>query len=416
MSLGPISVDDFSHNQVQYIEDPFTFYALMRERSPAHLSETIFGGTWLMFRYEDCSRLMQDERLSNARSAVPLRFLPPDQRDEFADMLDVYSRWLAFHDGKEHTRNRRQANRGYVPFTDEYLEPRIQRIVDGLLDQVDPTGFDLMSELAFPLPAMVIADVLGVPVDAHEDLNRWTDDIAHLFGSTSVSVEHLRRTRESTRQLAEFLASEANARRSRAEGGLLHHLREIEVRGHRFSERDVVAQAALLLFAGVASIRYLIGNSVRALASVPTTERDVLLKSDTVGPAIEELLRMCTPVSFVGRVAGEDFDYTASDGTIVPLRKGQPLLLYIASANRDPDAFDRADELVLDRPLPNRHLTFGVGRHLCFGDPLVRQTTRIALSTLYLRWPELKVPQQEANWNNNLGFHGSTSLRVSGED
>ncbi|MFE7133378.1 cytochrome P450 [Streptomyces sp. NPDC057638] len=413
MSLDLLSVDDFSHNQFQYIEDPFSFYALMRERSPAHLSGKIFGGTWLMFRYADCARLMQDERLSNARSAVPLRFLPPEQREEFADMLDIYRRWLAFHDGKEHTRNRRQANRGYVPFTDEHLEPRIQGLVDGLLDQVDPDGFDLISEFAFPLPAMVIADVLGVPVDAHADLNRWTDDIAHLFGSTSVTVDHLRRTRESTLQLADFLASEGNARRSRAQGGLLHHLREIEVRGQRFSERDVIAQAALLLFAGVASIRYLIGNSVHALASVPTAERDLLLHPATVGPAVEELLRMCTPVSFVGRIAGDDFEYTASDGTRVPLRKGQPLLLYVASANRDPEVFDRPDELVLDRPLPNRHLTFGIGRHLCFGDPLVRQTTRIALSSLYRRWPTLHMPPQEANWNNNLGFHGFTSLRVT---
>lgn len=413
MSPGFVSVENFSHNQLQYIEDPFSFYALMRERRPAHLSGTIFGGTWLMFRYADCAGLMKDERLSNARSAVPLRFLPPEQREEFADMLDIYGRWLAFHDGAEHTRNRRQANRSYVPFTDEALEPRIQGLVDHLLDQVDPAGFDLIAEFAFPLPAMVIADVLGVPVEAHADLNRWTDDIAHLFGSTSVSVEHLRRTRESTRQLADFLASEDNARRSRAQGGLLGQLRETNVHGHRFSERDVVAQAALLLFAGVASIRYLIGNCVHALTDVPRTERDLLLHSDTVGPAVEELLRVCTPVSFVGRVAAEDFEYTASDGTVVPLHEGQPLLLYVASANRDPEVFGRPDELVLDRPLPNRHLTFGIGRHLCFGDPLVRQTTRIALSTLYRRWPRLHVPPQEANWNNNLGFHGFTSLRVT---
>ncbi|MFJ8228484.1 cytochrome P450 [Streptomyces sp. NPDC094448] len=416
MPSGSLPADGFSHNRVQYIEDPFPFYALMREQSPAHWAREIFGGAWLMFRHEDCARLMQDERLSNARADVPLRFLPPEQRDEFADLLGIYGRWLAFHDGKEHTRGRRLVNRGYAPFTDEHFEPRIQRIVDELLDRVDPAGFDLIADFAFPLPAMVIADVLGVPVGVHQDLNRWTDDIAHLFGSTSVPVEHLYRTRESTRQLAAFLASESSARLSRAKGGLLHRLRQIEVRGSRLSEPDVVAQAALLLFAGVASIRYLIGNSVHALDSVPATERELLLNPPTARPAVEELLRVCTPVSFVGRVAGSDFDYTASDGTVVPLREGQPLLLYIASANRDPDVFDRPDELVLDRPLPNRHLTFGIGRHLCFGDPLVRQTTRIALSTLYTRWPELTVPPQEADWNNNLGFHGFTSLRVTGED
>ncbi|CAM5716742.1 hypothetical protein SANTM175S_02198 [Streptomyces antimycoticus] len=165
--------------------------------------------------------------------------------------------------------------------------------------------------------------------------------------------------------------------------------------------------------AGVASIRYLIGNSVHALAAVPTAERDLLLHPGSVGPAVEELLRVCTPVSFVGRVAGEDFEYTASDGTVVPLRKGRPLLLYVASANRDPDVFDRPDELVLDRPLPNRHLTFGIGRH-----PLLRRPARASDDPDRAECP---VPQvagparaaQETNWNNNLGFHGFTSLWVT---
>ncbi|MEU8514559.1 cytochrome P450 [Kitasatospora sp. NPDC048722] len=413
MATHALAAEDFSHNDFEYIPDPFSFYDRMRAEHPAYRSEKIFGGAWLFFSYADCLALMKDERLSNARAAVPLWFLPEEQRTDYADMLGVYERWLAFHDGAEHTRNRRQANRSYVPFTDAALEPRIQRLVDGLLDAVDPAGFDLMTDFAFPLPAMVIADVLGVPTEAHPELTRWTDDIAYLFGSTKVTVEHLDRTRTSTRELAEFLASPECAKLSEEQNGLLHTLRTTEVHGHRFSDEDVVAQAALLLFAGVASIRYLIGNSVQALDERPLHERDLLLDADTVGPAVEELLRFCTPVQFVGRVAREDFAYTTAAGQEIVLPARRPMMLYVGSANRDAAAFGRADELVLDRPLPNRHLTFGAGRHLCFGDPLVRQTLRIALATLYRRWPALRVSQDGFNWNNNLGFHGFTSLRVS---
>ena len=408
-----LTAADFSHNETEYIPDPFSFYQKMRSESPAFLSERIFGGAWLFFGYEDCLNLMKDERLSNARAAVPLRFLPADQQAEYSDMIGLYERWLAFHDGKQHTESRRQANRSYVPFSDERLEPRIQGLVDGLLDQVDPDGFDLMTEFAFPLPAMVIADVLGVPVEAHAELNRWTDDIAHLFGSTQVSVDHLKRTRRSTEELAEFLASPECAASSARQHGLLDQLRTTEVHGQRFSEEDVVAQATLLLFAGVASIRYLIGNSVHALEQRPAAERELLLRPDTVEPAVEELLRYCTPVQFVGRVAREDFSYTAAGGQQVKLSAGQPMMLYVASANRDPKQFEAADELQLTRPLPNRHLTFGAGRHLCFGDPLVRQTTRIALASLYRRMPALRSTGEELNWNNNLGFHGFTSLSVA---
>lgn len=415
MTAHELSAATFTHNEFDYIPDPFPFFEKMRAENPAYLSDRIFGGTWLFFRYDDCLELMKSGHLSNARAAVPLRFLPPEQRTEYQDMVALYERWLAFHDGKRHTRSRRQANRSYVSFTDERLEPRIQALVDRLLDEIDPAGFDLMSEFAFPLPAMVIADILGVPVEAHAELTRWTDDIAHLFGSTQVDVAHLERTRRSTGELAEFLASPECAISSARSHGLLHTLRNTEVHGYRFSEQDVIAQAALLLFAGVASIRYLIGNSVHVLSERPAAERNLLLGEQTVEAAVEELIRFCTPVQFVGRIAREDFTYTSCDGIEATLHAGQPLLLYVGSANRDQDRFDRADELVLTRPLPNRHLTFGAGRHLCFGDPLVRQTTRIALSTLYRRMPSLRVVPQSLNWNNNLGFHGFTALRVTAD-
>lgn len=412
MEPNTATAEQFSHNNSSYIPDPFPFYEKMRSDSPAYFAENIFGGSWLFFRYAECRRLMVDESLSNSRGAVPLWFLPPEQKAEFSDMIDVFERWLAFHDGTSHTQLRRHANRSYRPFSDELLAPRVQHLVDRLLDDVDPTGFDLMRDFAFPLPAMVIADLLGVSVDAHPELTRWTDDIAHLFGSTHVSIDHLYRTRTSTRELADFLASEDSLARSARQHGLLHQLRATEIHGRRLDEQDVAAQAALLLFAGVASIRYLIGNCVHVLDRHPMRTRELLLDPATERDAVEELLRYCTPVQFVGRVAAEDFTCSV-DGERIQIRAGQPIILYVASANRDEAKFAEADRLVLDRPAPNEHLTFGAGRHLCFGDPLVRLTTRIALQTLYRRMPSLRVAPQTLDWNNNLGFHGFVSLRLT---
>jgi cytochrome P450 len=408
-----LSAENFSHNEAGYIPDPYPFYALMRSTQPAYFSEKIFGGTWLFFSYADCRALMLDERLSNSRAAVPLRFLPADQQSGFGDMLSVFERWLAFHDGADHTRARRHANRSYAPFRDERVEPLIQRVVDNLLDDIGPDEFDLMSDFAFPLSAIVIADLLGVPSEAHADLTRWTDDIAHLFGSTRVSTEHVYRTQRSTRELVRFLSAPESARRSEQRGGLMHQMRHTESHGYRFDEEEVIAQSALLLFAGTASIRYLIGNSVHSLDQRPPYERQLLLEENTAATAVEELLRYCNPVQFIGRVAGADFTHLCRDGTQARIREGQPLLLYTGSANRDAEKFSRADELVLTRPLPNEHLTFGAGRHLCFGDPLVRSTTRIGLASLYRRMPDLRVCRQDLDWNNNLGFHGFQSLRVT---
>jgi len=408
-----LTADEFTHNEERYIPDPFPFYARMRADRPSYHSERIFGGAWLFFKYADNAALMVDERLSNARAAVPLWFLPPDQRSAMRDMVGVFERWLAFHDGASHTHLRRIANRSYTPFDSGVLEPRIQAIVDRLLDNVDPEGFDLMKEVAFPLPAMVIADVLGVPVEAHADLTRWTDDIAHLFGSTHVRVEHVHRTRQSTKELVDFLSAPNVVAAAERSHGLLHTLRTTEVHGKRFDDADVVAQASLLLFAGTASIRYLVGNSVYTLDGQPPSERELLLSDETVGDAVEELLRFCTPVQFVGRVARDDFQYVDAAGSVCQIRAGRPLLLYVASANRDADVYSDAESLVLTRPAPNPHLTFGTGRHLCFGDPLVRQTARIALAELYRRFPRLRVVPETLNWNNNLGFHGFQSLRVA---
>jgi cytochrome P450 len=409
-----LDASQFTHNEEDYIPDPFPFYTQMRAESPSYFSETIFGGTWLFFTYKDVHSLITDERLSNARATVPLWFLPPEQRAEFADMTDVFERWLAFHDGPSHTRLRRQANRSYVPFADDVLEPRIQRIVDDLLDTVDPAGFDLMTDYAFPLPAMVIADVLGLPIDRHADLTRWTDDIAHLFGSTQVSIEHVRQTCQSTRELVEYLGSAEARESAERTGGLLHTMRTTEVRGCPFGESDVISQAALLLFAGTASIRYLVGNSVHALDQRPHDDRLLLQNKDTVDDAVEELLRFCNPVQFVGRLVNDDFTFVDAGGNPCEIKAGQPMLLYVGSANRDPEKFPNAGELVLSRPAPNQHLTFGAGRHICFGDPLVRQTTRIAMASLYRRMPALKVTSDTLNWNNNLGFHGFQSLSVAG--
>ncbi|WP_280274589.1 cytochrome P450 [Nocardia wallacei] len=411
--LHNFSAEAFSHNEFGFIPDPFPFYEKMRSAQPAYFSESIFGGTWLFFSYADCRALILDERLSNSRADVPLRFLPADQRSGFGDMLGVFERWLAFHDGAGHTRLRRIANRSYAPFRGERIEPLIQRAVDDLLDRVDGSEFDVMSDFAFPLSAIAIADLLGVPNEAHADLTRWTDDIAYLFGSTHVSADYVHRTQRSTRELVRFLSAPESARRSEQRDGLMHRMRHTECHGYRFDEEEVIAQSALLLFAGTASIRYLIGNSVHALDQRPQHERQLLREQSTAAQAVEELLRYCNPVQFVGRVASADFSYLCGNGVKAQIRQGQPLLLYIGSANRDVEKFPRADELVLDRPGPIEHLSFGIGRHLCFGDPLVRATTRIALASLYRRMPDLRVSRQDLDWNNNLGFHGFQSLRVT---
>ncbi|MGW0933067.1 cytochrome P450 [Streptomyces sp. NPDC002644] len=395
----------FSLSNAEMFPDPYPYYARLRRDEPVHASH-MYGGSWVFFAYEDVEALLTDPRLTNNRAQLPLKALVPEHRSEFSDMVPTLERWVAFFDGQAHMKRRRHMNHVFRMFHADFLTPVVEETVDALLDAWGQQA-DLVADFARPLPAIVITRLLGAPPGDHEQIAAWSDDIAFMFGSSTLTTDDVRRGRDAVHCFTRYLGTALLRASDLRVDSLLTRLVTEETDGFRFDDESAVAQGMLLMFAGLEPTRYLIGNAVWSLHRHPGQRRRLLADPELLPTAVEEFLRHDTPVQFVGRTAARSFTYKGRH-----IEEGQVVLLHVASANRDPGQFDDPDALDLGRA-PNRHLSFGHGPHACIGALLVRLQTTIALRTLYGRFPGLRVCEEPGPvWNGNLGFHGPTSLLV----
>ncbi|MBC3215862.1 MULTISPECIES: cytochrome P450 [Serratia] len=409
-SISQFKINDFSLSNPQLTADPYPYYDKIRQEDPIHYSK-MYGGSWLLFSYDDVKALLTDPRLTNDRSALPLMALPEEERAQFTDMIPILSKWLAFFDGNDHTQ-RRQRLDGSCPslLNKGALSNLIRNVAEDLMDGwQDRDCVDLIADFARPLPAIVITRLLGGEDGDHEQLTRWSDDIAYLFGASDLAVEDMQRGQKSLHAFNSYLHNLADeAIKSGREDLILNRLVSDNGKGLQFDIDSATAQCMLLMFAGLEPTRYLLGNAVWALHQHPLQRHVLATDLDQLPMAVEEFLRYGTPVQYIGRRAATTFTYKN-----FRIEEGQLVLPYVGSANRDPTVFDHPETLDLRRT-PNRHLSFGTGPHACIGSTLVRQQTQIALSLLLTRYPSFEVSQQiKPVWNTNLGFHGPTSLMIN---
>ncbi|MFI1397962.1 cytochrome P450 [Streptomyces sp. NPDC020681] len=395
----------FSLSNPDLIADPYPAYALMRSADPIHRS-AMYGGSWVLFAYEDVAALLCDPRLTNNRATLPLKALPAGQRAEFADIVPVLDNWVAFFDGSRHWMRRRHMNQVCDLFTKDVLTRVIQESIDMLLDRWNGRH-DVIADFARPLPAIVITRLLGSPWEDHEKLAAWSDRIAYLFGASALTVDDLRAGQAALHAFASYLREQAHEAMCTGATTMVTRMTSETTREFSFTVEEACAQAMLLMFAGVEPTRYLIGNAVHALDASPRQRRLVTFSERTRAIAVEEFLRHGTPVQYIGRMAAEDFTYKGHR-----IEAGQPVLLYVGSANRDAAQFPDPEVLDLTRR-PNLHLALGKGPHNCIGAFLVRVQTAMALHSLLTRFPDLRVVKETAPISNtNLGFHGFNSLTV----
>ncbi|RQQ60693.1 cytochrome P450 [Burkholderia stagnalis] len=397
----------FEHNDAAFIADPYPFYAYMRQHMRRYRADHLFGGAWLMFAYRDACELLRDPRLSASRARLPVAGLPEAARHEFEDMFSVFDDWIAFNEFHRHMQMRRQAHKAMGRLMPEQLRPAVRRIVDGLLrERNEQDRIDVVTELAAPLPALVLAELLGVPRADAIQLKSWSDDIARLYGSTNLPLDEMRRIRRSALALLSYLDDRAVHGTG---GSVLDDLMAVEVDGYRPGRREAVAQAVMLLFAAIEPTAYLVGNAVAALQHFPDQLPLLHRNPDLVGALVEETLRYDTPVQFVGRLVREDFVWDSCR-----MREGQAVLCYVASAHRDSAHYRNPDRFDLMRG-DARHLAFGHGTHYCLGDPAVRVIAGEALSAILRHFPSLtRDTNAPTVFNSNLGFRGRTSLTVVG--
>jgi cytochrome P450 len=301
-------------------------------------------------------------------------------------------------------------NKGFTPRAIEALEPFVTDLVAQLLDRAISRGrMEVIGDFAFPLPAAVICQLLGVPVGDAERLKQLSDDLfLFIKGPLAETTDQEFATSvQAAKGFADYFRPELARRRQQPSADLLGALLRAEDHGERLTEDDLFANASLMLQAGHESTCGLIGNGIWALLRFPDQWHALQRDPSLVPLAVEEFLRFEAPIHYIQRQAFEDL--TIGNQMI---RKGQLVSLMLGAANRDPEQFPEPDRLDVTRQ-PNKHLAFGLGHHFCLGAPLVRLEARIAFAELLRRLPNLRLDGDVPVYRNDFNLRGLQALRVA---
>jgi cytochrome P450 len=390
-----------------YYQDPYPYYDRLRSEAPVAWSETL--GAWVLTRYDDVQATLHDPRRfsSHGRLSAALERFSPDVRAQFKPLEDHFGIGLIGSDPPHHTRLRALINKAFVPRLIEQMRPRLQALIDELLDAVVPSGsMDVVADLAYPLPATVIAVLLGAPPSARESFKRWSSGILAFQGSGVVSAEIIDNAQRHLLDMRMFLAELIAERRSRPRDDLLSHLVEAEMDGDRLSTAELLTIGVTMLTAGHETTTTLIGNALYTLLRHPDQLERLRREPALMPTAIEEVLRYEGPLQRNPRRAAVDLAIGGQQ-----LKQHDYLLPLLGAANRDPAVFDQPARFDIARH-PNRHLAFGMGIHFCVGAPLARLEGQLALNALVRRLPNLRLAAP-VEWEPHNLFRQLRALPVA---
>ena len=387
----------------EILANPYPLYNKLRTEDPVHWDR--FLQTWVVTRYADVVNVLHS--FSADRTPTPEQ-LTAMGLSALNPIAKVMVKQMLFMDAPMHTRLRGLASAAFTPAKVEVLRGHIQEIANDLLDRVQTGGrMDVIAEFAAPLPAIVTAEMLGVPTEDHADLKKWSADFAEMLGNFQHNPDRIHRVLESTNNLTTYFQKAINRMREHPREGLIHSLMTAELNGDRLTDEEIVANCIVTMVGGQETTTNLIGNGLLTLMRNPEKLVQLRDNSRLIPSAVEELLRYESPSQHTGRIAREDVQVGDKQ-----IRKGQAVMAVMAAANRDPERFSDPDELILDRA-DNKHLAFGWSSHFCFGAPLARMEGQIAFETILRRLPTLDLVPGRLTWRNNSGLRGLIALPVT---
>ena len=386
------------------VHDPYPRYERLRSEDPVHWNEGIQA--WILTRHQDVLDALRDPRLSAERISALMR---QTGGGEDAEALErTFLGMMLFADPPDHTRLRSLANKAFTPGVLEGMRSQIQSTVDRLLDDVQGRGrMEVISELAYPLPAMVISEILGVADGDRDRFKKWSNDLAAFLGDIRAVSENFGPAQQSVAELTEFLRGIVAQRRTEPRNDLLSALVMAEDQGDSFTEDELYSMCILLIFAGHETTTNLIGNGILALLRHPAQFEKLRRQPSLIESAVEEILRYDGPVQTTSRTALEDLQI--GDKRIA---KGDRLSLTLGAANRDPEHFSEPDRFDIERN-DGRHLGFGFGIHFCLGAALARMEGQAAINSVARRMPELQLAEGELEWRDNPVLRGLKALPVT---
>ncbi|HYZ23324.1 MAG TPA: cytochrome P450, partial [Rhodopila sp.] len=403
-------VEDKDLLSPELTDDPHGYYAKLRAKEPVHWADANRG--WLLTRYEDVVAGYTDPLLSSDRVRPLLEVLSAERRAELAPMLETISRWMVVTDPPAHTRLRKLANYAFRQQRVTAMGDWIGGLVDELLDDFAASGSDdFLNCFAYPLPATVIARMMGAPRSDRDRFQRWSDELALVAfgaGGQDRAGRHARAL-AGIRELQQYLAELIDLRRREPGDDMISLLlNAADSDGDHLTDAELMALCSLILFAGHETTTNLLCNAMVALSRHP--DQRALLAADPalVNRAVEEVLRFEGPIKILMRWVVADHERGGQQ-----IKAGQRVFLAQQSANRDGSVFADADSFDIQRPTQPLHVGFGRGAHACLGAQLARIEARIALPKILAWFPGIHVAG-EVTWKPNIASRAVTGLRVGG--
>lgn len=406
MSADPGALDEMLADP-GYFQDPYPALAAVREADPVYWSES--WGVWMVTRHADVVAVLREpRRFSNAgRFSAYLDGLPAEAAPYVEPLRRHYASGMLQSDPPVHTRLRPLVNKAFTPRVVEGSAARIETLVSELIAAFRERGSaDLQREFAYPLPAIVISELMGVPTRDRELLIELSDGIVGIQRAGRAAVdEHLVGSSRSIVAMEEYFSDLCRDRRARPRDDLITALVQAEEAGDRLDEPELISMCTTLMVAGHETTRNLIGNGIYTVLRRPHLLARLREDPRLLPSAVEEMLRFESPIQRGWRRVANDDELHGRR-----LFEGQLVYLMLGAADRDPRVFEQPDEFRPDRA-ENRHVAFGHGVHFCLGAPLSRLEARIALGAL-LALPGLELAADEIRWNESITHRGLVSLPV----
>lgn len=387
----------------EVLANPYPLYQRLRSEDPVHWDP--FLHAWVVTRYADVVTVFQ--RFSANRTPTPEQ-LTALGLATLTPLARVMVHQMLFLDPPAHGRVRGLASKAFTPRRVEVLRTHIQEITASLLDAVQSTGhMDVIADLAYPLPAIVTAEMLGVSTADWRQLTAWSADFAQVLGNFQHNPDHAQQALRSLEEMLAYFHATIREQRTSPRDGLIHALLNTEIEGDCLSEDEIVANIIVTMVGGQETTTNLIGNGLLTLLQHPDQCEKLRANPSLVPSAVEELLRYESPSQHTARLAPNDVELGGKW-----IGKRQAVIAVMGAANRDPERFLDPDRLDICRQ-DNRHVAFAWASHFCFGAPLARLEGQIVFETVLRRMPRLKLEPGPITWRENLGLRGLTALPVT---
>ena len=364
-----------------------------------------FLHAWVVTRYADVLEVLHSFSADRTPTPEQLSAMGLAQLSPIAQLM---VKQMLFMDASQHGRLRGLASRAFTPARIEVLRSHIVEIVDRLLDAFAERGsMDVIADLGEPLPSIITAELLGVPVEDRHRLKRWSANFAEMLGNFQHNPEHAQTMLSTVDEMTAYFREAVAETRRHPREGLIQSLLTAEIDGDRLSDEEVVANVIITMVGGQETTTNLIGNGVLTLLRNPGQMEKLRGNLALIPSAVEEMLRFESPSQHTARLAPSDRELGGRQ-----IRKRQAVIAVMAAANRDPERFPDPDRFDIARE-DNRHLAFGYAAHFCFGAPLARLEGQIAFEALLRRFPGFHLEPQDLVWRTNLGLRGLTSLKIA---